>query len=289
MFTFKKLFTWALAALFMAAAGFIPGASAEEKKAEIAYVEWSSATAASHVVKAVLQEKMGYECTLRSVSAPALWQTTACGDVDGFVCAWLPSLHRDYYAKAGDNVVDLGPNLEGTKVGLVVPDYVTIDSIDQLDEHSEKFNGTIIGIDPGAGIMSATKDAIEAYGLEKMEISPGSGATMTKALGEMIDKQEWVVVTGWNPHWKFARWDLKYLDDPKDVYGGAEAIHTVSRKNLSEEKPELYDFLDSFQWNTSDINEVMAMIQQSAEPYESAVKWINENPEKVEKWLPQSR
>ncbi len=261
-------------------------ASAEEKTAEIAYVKWSSATAASHVIKAVLQEEMGYECTLKPVSAPALWQTTACGDVDGFVCAWLPSLHRDYYAKAGDHVSDLGPNLEGTKVGLVVPDYVSIDSIDQLDENAEKFGNKITGIDPGAGIMSATRDAIEAYGIEEMELSRGSGAMMTETLGEMIDKEQWVVVTGWNPHWKFARWDLKYLDDPKDVYGGPEAIHTVVRSDLKKDKPVLHEFLDNFHWETSDINEVMSMIQQSAQPYESAVEWIRENPEKVEEWLP---
>lgn len=284
--TMKKFSIWILAGFFVALC-FAGSASAGAKSAEIAYVEWSSATAASHVVKAVLQEKMGYDCTLRTVSAPALWQITAAGNVDGFFCAWLPGLHRDYYAKAGDNVLDLGPNLEGTKVGLVVPDYVTIDSIAQIDELSEKFDHKIIGIDPGAGIMSATKDAIKVYQLENMELVPGSGAAMTAALGDKIDKEEWVVVTGWNPHWKFAKWELKYLEDPKDVYGGSEAIHTVVRKDLKDEKPELYEFMDKFHWETGDINEVMDMIQESGEPYKSAVEWIAQNPEKVEAWLPE--
>ncbi|MCF8024896.1 MAG: glycine betaine ABC transporter substrate-binding protein [Desulfobacteraceae bacterium] len=285
MMTLRKLFTWILTGFFtaMCLAG---GVFAETKKAEIAYVEWSSATAASHMVKAVLQEKMDYDCTLRSVTAPVLWQATAGGNVDGFVCAWLPSLHRDYYAKAGENVVDLGPNLEGTKVGLVVPDYVTIDSIGQINENAEKFNGRIIGIDPGAGIMSATKDAIKIYKLDNMKLSAGSGAMMTSILGDKIDKKQWVVVTGWTPHWKFAKWDLKYLKDPRKIFDGSEAIHTVVRANLEKDKPELANFLDNFYWETGDINEVMALIQKSGEPYKSAVKWINENPEKVDSWLP---
>ncbi|MFP3999813.1 MAG: glycine betaine ABC transporter substrate-binding protein [Desulfobacterales bacterium] len=261
-------------------------AAGQGKKAEIVYVEWASAAATSHVVKAVLEEKMGYECSLKPVSAPALWQTTASGNTDGFVCAWLPSLHRTYYAKAGENVNDLGPNLEGTKVGLVVPQYVEIDSIEQISSHAENFDNKIIGIDPGAGIMLAAKDAIETYGLEGMELVPGSGAAMTAALENMINKKQWVVVTGWTPHWKFARWDLKYLEDPKDIFGGSEAIHTVVRKNLEDKQPELYEFLDNFSWEIEDINQVMGMIQQSGKPYESAVEWINENPEKVESWLP---
>lgn len=84
----------------------------------------------------------------------------------------------------------------------------------------EKFKGKIIGIDPGAGIMKATGDAIEQYGLD-YEVVEGSDATMAAALKQAIDNQEWVAVTGWTPHWKFARWDLKFLEDPKKVYSEA--------------------------------------------------------------------
>ncbi len=265
---------------------FAGNSYAGEKSAEIAYVEWSSATAASNVVKAVLQEKMGYDCKLTAASAAGLWQFTASGDADGFVCAWLPSLHRHYYAKVEDNVVDLGPNLEGTKVGIVVPAYVDIDSIAQLDSHAEKFDKRIIGIDPGAGIMYFTEKAIEAYNMESMELIPGSGAMMTSVLAKKIRNKQWVAVTGWTPHWKFARWDLKYLQDSENVYGGSESINTVVRKDLKKENPELYQFLDNFRWGTEDINKVMDMIQKSGKPYASAVKWVNQHPEKIQAWLP---
>ena len=258
---------------------------ADEKTARIGYAQWSCATAASNVVKAVLEEKMGYNCILVPMDAEALWLSTASKDIDGFVCAWLPGLHQYYYAKAEDYVVDLGPNLEGTKVGLVVPEYVPVDSIEALDPHAEKFDNQIIGIDPGAGIMRFAKEAIKDYQIANMELVSGSGAVMTEVLRKKIKNRQWVVVTGWTPHWKFARWDLKYLKDPKGVFGGSESIHTVVRKDLEKEKPDLYRFLDHFSWQPDDIHQVMDMIQKSKKPHQSAVKWIKQNPDKVESWL----
>ncbi|MFO8032495.1 MAG: glycine betaine ABC transporter substrate-binding protein [Desulfohalobiaceae bacterium] len=259
--------------------------AAEDKTARIAYVEWSCATAASNVVKAVLQEKMDYDCKLLPMRAEDVWLSTASKDADGFVCAWLPSLHQHYYGKAGYNVLDLGPNLEGTKVGLVVPEYVDIDTIAHLKTHAQKFNNRIIGIDPGAGIMKLTQEAMQEYQMQDLELISGSGAEMTRTLEEKIKNQEWVVVTGWTPHWKFAKWDLKYLQDPQNVYGGPEAIHTVVREDLKQDKPNLYSFLDNFSWSPEDIQQVMEMIQRSGEPYQSAVNWVKQNPDQVEAWL----
>jgi glycine betaine/proline transport system substrate-binding protein len=74
--------------------------------------------------------------------------------------------------------------------------------------------GRIIGIDPGAGIMAASEKALIEYELD-YELVEGSDATMVATLKQAIDNNKWVVVTGWAPHWKFATWDLKFLDDPK--------------------------------------------------------------------------
>ena len=41
-------------------------------------------------------------------------------------------------------------------VSLVIPDYVTINSIEELNAEKERFSGQIVGIDAGAGIMKAT-------------------------------------------------------------------------------------------------------------------------------------
>ena len=84
----------------------------------------------------------------------------------------------------------------------------------------ESVDYKITGIDPGAGIMEATEKAIEEYDLTDWDLVSGSSAAMTAALKKAYDKEEPIIVTGWTPHWKFAKYDLKYLEDPKGVTAG---------------------------------------------------------------------
>jgi glycine betaine/proline transport system substrate-binding protein len=215
-----------------------------------------------------------------------MWQAVATGDVDGMVAAWLPTTHSQFMNDLKDKVVDLGENLIGTKIGLVVPDYVTISSIEELKANADKFNGKITGIDPGAGIMSKTEDAIREYRLDNFELVEGTGAIMTAALADAIKDKKWIVVTGWTPHWKFARYGLKYLEDPRNIYGGAEHVNTIVRKGLKEDMPEVYNFLDKFNWNPEDMEQVMVWNQEEgADPYETAKRWIEENKQKVDTWI----
>jgi glycine betaine/proline transport system substrate-binding protein len=203
------------------------------------------------------------------------------------VAAWLPTTHGHYLEKVKDQVMDLGPNLDGTRIGLVTPQYVGIDSITELNDVAEQIDGKLIGIDPGAGLMSKTEKVIEDYGLN-LKLVEGSGATMTAALGDAIKNNQWIVVTGWTPHWKFARWDLKYLEDPKGLYGGAEQIHTIVRKGLKTEMPEVYRVLDQFHWTPDEMAELMVWNQEKgSDPYENAKRWLVQYPEKVTAWTAQ--
>lgn len=251
----------------------------------LAYVEWASEVASTNVVRAVLED-MGYDVKMTSLSAAAMWQAVAYGDADGMVAAWLPTTHKNYFEQTKDKVVDLGANLDGTKLGLVVPAYTDIDSIGQLDDKADSYGGEIIGIDPGAGLMGLTEDVIDEYGLEgDVKLRSGSGATMTAALKSAIQNHEDIVVTGWTPHWMFSRWDLKYLDDPKNVYGDAEQIHTIVRQGLEDDMPTVYQFLDNFHWTPEQMGEVMLMNQkEGSDPYENAQKWVDEHPDVVKEW-----
>ncbi|WP_045221001.1 glycine betaine ABC transporter substrate-binding protein [Desulfonatronum thioautotrophicum] len=271
----------ALVALLLITAGTVSA----KGSVRIAYVEWDCAAASTHVVQAALEE-MGYDVEILPVAAAAMWQAVGTGNVDGMVTAWLPVTHADYYERVKDNVENLGPIVGGAKLGWVVPSYVTAESIADLNDYAAQFNNRIIGIDPGAGLMRLSEEAIEEYGLDRFTLMEGSDATMTAALGNAVDRNEWVVVTGWSPHWKFGVWDLKYLDDPKGIMGDEERIHTIVRQGLKDDMPEVYNFLNNFSWENPDqLQMVMAWNQEpGSDRLENAKRFLRENPEQVQGW-----
>lgn len=253
------------------------------KNIKLAYVEWSSCVAATNVVRSALEQK-GYDVKMVSVSAAAMYAAVADGDADATVCAWLPSTQANYYTRTEAKLDNLGANMVGTQLGLVVPDYVTIDSIDQLKDNAGKFQDRIVGIDPGAGEMSLTQQVIKDYGLP-LKLINGSGATMAGALKDAIDNQQWIVVTGWTPHWMWARWKLKYLKDPKGIYGTSENIDTLVRKGLKAESPLAYTVLDGFNWTPAQMQVVLADNRKpGAEPYDVAKQWVGQHVDVVSAW-----
>jgi glycine betaine/proline transport system substrate-binding protein len=271
----------------LCASTLLVGTALAKGKLDLAYVEWDCAAASTSVAQAVLQEKMGYEVEIVPVAAAAMWAAVASGDVAGMVTAWLPVTHADYMKRFEADVEDLGPIVGGAKLGWAVPSYVEIDSIADLKGKSDQFKGRIIGIDPGAGLMMLSEETMKAYGLNGYELMEGSGATMTAALADAIRTNQPVVVTAWSPHWMFGRWDLKYLDDPKGTLGDEEFIHTIVRKGLNKDMPEVYAFLDNFKWESPEqLQMVMAWNQEpGTTPYGNAVRFINENPELVNSWI----
>ncbi|MDQ0216618.1 glycine betaine/proline transport system substrate-binding protein [Oikeobacillus pervagus] len=148
----------------------------------------------------------------------------------------------------------------------------------------ESVDYKITGIDPGAGVMKATEKVVKEYELNDWEIVEGSGAAMTAALKKAYDKEEPIIVTGWIPHWKFSKFDLKFLEDPKGVYGEEENIHTIARKDLKKDLPEAYKVLDQFNWTSDDMGEVMVKIEDGMKPDKAAEQWIKDNKNLVQKW-----
>lgn len=143
----------------------------------------------------------------------------------------------------------------------------------------------IIGIDPGAGLMKATDQALKDYELKDWELVEGSSAAMTAALTEAYKNKKPIIVTAWTPHWMFSKFEMKYLEDPKGVFGKDEQIHTIVRKGLKEEHPSAYAFLDKFEWKPADMEKVMLAIADGKKPEEAAAEWVKNNEDTVGKWV----
>lgn len=148
----------------------------------------------------------------------------------------------------------------------------------------EQMDYTITGMEPGSGIAENSRQVLEAYdNLEGWEIHESSTAGMLAALDQAINREEPIVITGWTPHYIFETQDLKFLEDPQNILGDEEDIHTMARLGLEEDMPEAYAILENFEWTVEDMQTVM-LDALDVEFEEAASNWIEENRSTVDSW-----
>lgn len=282
---FKRLCLQSLGVAALAM-GMSSAMAADKPALKIGYVNgWDDSVAVTHVAGEILKTKLGYDVTLQPVEPAIMWQGVARGDLDVTLSAWLPATHGEYFEKLKDKVTVLGTNYDGAKIGLIVPDYVEAKTIADLEKYAKDFDGKITGIDAGAGVMRRTEDAIKEYDLKSIKLMPSSGPAMTTALTRAEKSQKPIVVTGWIPHWMFAQWKLRFLEDPKNVFGEAEHVDTVANPGLEAKAPEAVAFLKKISWSAEEVGAVMLSIRDGVKPDEAAKQWIAKNPDRVAEWL----
>lgn len=261
---------------------FLQTQTATKEEITLAYVEWDSEVASTNVLAEVLKAE-GYEVNLVPLDNAVAWKAVAAGNADASVSAWLPTTHQAQYEQYESQIEDLGANLVGTSLGFAVPSYMNISSIDELTSQAEQ---TIIGIEPGAGIMSSAETALTSYtNLNSWTLTSSSTGAMVTSLEQALKNEEDIVVTAWMPHWMFAKYDLVLLEDPQGIFGNSEEIHTIVRKGLKEDQADAYSIIDNFYWEPEDMQSVMLAIAEGQTPSQAAKNWIELNPDKVEKWL----
>jgi glycine betaine/proline transport system substrate-binding protein len=274
--------TVSLSALAMAGTGALAQAKPTIK---IGFVDgWSDSVATTHLAAAIMRTRLGLNVELMPLAAGIMWQGVARGDIDVTLSAWLPVTHEAYLANFKDKVQIVGTNYPGAKIGLIVPDYVKATSLADLNTHRADFNGRIVGIDAGAGVMKKTEEAIKAYGLE-MRLQPSSGPAMAAELDRAYRANKSIAVTGWIPHWMFAKYKLRFLADPKNIYGAEEHVDSVINPGLNTKAPTVVAFLKNLSWKPEEIGAVMLAVEGGSKPADAAEKWIKDNPDRVASWL----
>lgn len=270
--------------------GALGSAQAADDTIEFGWTAWSDAEFITKLAKEVIEEHTDYDVKLTLASIGVQYQGVANGDLDGMLMAWLPDTHADYWARVKDDVVNLGTMYDGARLGWVVPAYVPEDKLSSISdlqsaEVQEKLKGKIQGIDPGAGLMQLSNKAMDSYELnDDYRLVSASGAAMTAALARAENRKEWIVVTGWTPHWMFGRWDLRFLDDPKGTLGEAQHVDVVVRKGFKEDYPEVATFLSNYKVDIEELQAAMYDAQETS--YEEAIdKYIESHQDQIQGWF----
>ncbi|MFT5963461.1 MAG: glycine betaine/proline transport system substrate-binding protein [Flavobacterium sp.] len=254
-----------------------------KKEVSIFYPNWSEGIAFTYLAKVAL-EADGYDVTLTNLAPGLIYGELSKDDSKGdvFLDAWLPHTHKDYWADYGDKLVVLGESFTEGTTGLVVPSYVTINSIEELNANKDKFNSEIIGIGGGSGIHANTLKAIDQYGLDFEQIT-SSGPAMVASLEKAIRDKEWIVITGWKPHFKWSQNDLKYLKDPKGVYP-KDACTIISRRGFEADQPEAATFFKNFNLEEGQLADLMTIIKDKGEEA-GAKEFYESNKVLIDSWM----
>ncbi|RPF55255.1 glycine betaine ABC transporter substrate-binding protein [Aquisalibacillus elongatus] len=252
---------------------------------EIGKINWAENIAVTNMWKAILEDK-GYNVTLTQLDMGFTMKALENGDLDASLEVWLPVQDANYLEEYQDTVNFSDATwFDNAKVGLIVPSYVEeVDSIEDLNEHKDMFDGEIVGFDPGAGTMEVTKQLIEDYDLD-FELLPSTEPTMLTEIGESIKSEEPIVAPLWTPHWIFSEYDLKFLEDPQNVYGGVEKIHHATRTDFADDYPKVSEYFKNWKMDDEQIGDLINYVENAEEPLEGAKDWVNDNQDVVDEWL----
>ena len=78
---------------------------------------------------------------------------------------------------------------------------------------------------------------IPTYGLTDLNLVEGSSPAMLATLDSAIKQNQPVVVTLWQPHWAFSRYNLKVLEDPQGAWGAPDEMQIIATKGWSAANP----------------------------------------------------
>jgi glycine betaine/proline transport system substrate-binding protein len=248
---------------------------------------WTDGLSTAYLWQHVLEER-GYQVEFEEISdAAPLYAGLAGGDVDVFTSAWSEVTHADYMEEYGARIEDLGAWYEGAVLTLAVPEYVDIDSIEDLADNADMFGGRIVGIEPGAGLTRITKESVmPEYGLTgSYDLVESSTTAMLAELQSAVNSEEDIVVTLWHPFWAYSEFPMKDLEDPKGALGDPEAIHILARDGFSDDCAEVADLMGELELSDeqyADLENTVVNEYGDGQYAEGVAAWLDENPDVAE-------
>src|SRR5476649_1025972 len=240
----------------------------ETKPITIGWVNWADTEITTKLITTILQDQLKQPVKLVMADIGIQFQAMSVGKVDMIPMAWLTYSHKPFWEKYGDKLEDLGVLYEG-RLGLAVPTSIPeseLSSIEDLNkpEIREKLGGKILTSEVGNGQYKTATRAIADYKLDGYKLVASSETGMLNEFDRNIKRGQWALLNAWSPHWMFSTWSLRYLADPKEVYGKAEQIHAVGRKGFSQDFPQVAYFFGHFTIPVKDLENMMKAARTSS-------------------------
>ncbi|NLT30031.1 MAG: glycine betaine ABC transporter substrate-binding protein [Propionibacterium sp.] len=255
-----------------------------------AFNGWDESFATAHLLKAVLEGE-GYTVSVEAFEAAPAFAGVARGDIDFVTDVWMPVTHPQYIDEFGSDLVHLGCWYDNAKLTIAVNEDSPAQSIADLPDLADEYGGKLYGIEAGAGLTKVTQEeAIPTYGLDAYEFVVSSTPAMLAQVDRATSRDENVVVTLWRPHWAYASWPLRDLEDPEGAMGGAEVISSAGSTDFAENNPKAAQIVTNLVLGDDELAELQDYMMSpqhfDGADHDAAVeKWLGEHPDFAEQLI----
>lgn len=255
---------------------------------------WPGERVKAEVATRIL-EAIGYETKKFQGADIFILNSVAHGEPDIYLAVWRPinDATVEPLLESGE-IVLLNTNIGDAKYNLAVPQYVWdagVHSISDLQDYADRFGHKIYGIEIGATGNTLMIHAIEddTYNLGEWRLVSSSTAGMLAQVTKAVSEHDWIVFTGWRPHWMNIEFDLQYLQDPLNLWGpngGQSQVQTIAGPTFVESHPNVTRFLKQMDVGSKVQSTWIYNSAYKNNPAEQvAAKWIKSHPDVVGQWL----
>ncbi len=270
---------------------------------------WVGYEANAYVLGHLAEEELG--CTVNYVElkegGPS-YQALASGDGDVILEEWSHQAELEAGVEDG-TAVDLGSMGAVGVIGWYVPGWLAEEHPEVLDyqnlnDFADEFKtsesgsqGQFLGSDPT--YTQYDEAIIKNLDLDfKVVFSGGETATI-EAFEKAQKNKEWLIGYFWEPHYihsviPFERVALPPYEEGCDAdkaevacdYAETE-LKKVASQEFMDSGSSAAELVENWEWSNEDQNVVAAYITaDKMSPEDAAAKWVEENPDKWEAWLP---
>jgi glycine betaine/proline transport system substrate-binding protein len=317
-----KLLMVTLAAMLIVTLSLTGCAEEEKQPIKLADAGWDSIQVHNAVVDFIFQHGYGYPPSeIVPGSSPVTLVGTAEGDIDIHMELWSENYGDQYtdYVESGE-LIEVNLVFDDNFQGWLVPTYMIegdaergieatapdLKSVTDLPKYWELFKdpedptkGRFHNSIPGWKCTEHNTIKLETYGLNEYftDFITGSDAALSGSMVAAYEKGEAWVGYYWAPTWLLGKYDMTLLEEPaydEDVWEADRGCAYMSVRctigahpSMLEKAPELIDFLSNYQLSTSNINTILAYMQDSGSDADgAAIFFLNEYENLWTKWVP---
>ncbi len=308
-----------------AALALLSSTALSAEKVNIGVPSWTGAQAIAHLLKAVVETRIGGEAGMVPGNNATIFQAMdqGKGDIDVHPDVWLPN--QEAFTKKyvdGTKTVTLSKNpYEGNQGFCVskkfgeankitdIADLGRPDVAAKMDSDGNGKGEMWIGA-PGWASANVNEVKARDYGLlDFIEPVRAEESVKTARVKDSIAKDEGYAFYCYKPHAIWYMFDVQMLSEPKydpanyimvqpsddpDWYNKSKVATKDALKNvqiawsnsLKERSPAITEFFERFQLTADDVSSFAFEISGNGrDPAEVAKEWIEANPKRVDAWL----